>query len=88
MIWTDNWPAAYRKVVDTVTIRGHHIRCGVRSRDVACSRTCQPPHSCPYIPSSSTAREPTTWQVDCGVEIVDTNGKPERFDFNNFAITD
>ena len=30
----------------------------------------------------------TTWEVDYGVEIVDTNGKPERFDFNNFAITD
>jgi hypothetical protein len=30
----------------------------------------------------------TTWQVDYGVEIVDTNGNPERFNFTNFAITD
>jgi hypothetical protein len=28
------------------------------------------------------------WQVDYGVEIVDTNGNPERFDFPDFAITD
>jgi hypothetical protein len=30
----------------------------------------------------------TTWQVDYGVEIVDTNGNPERFNFTDFAITD
>ena len=33
-------------------------------------------------------RATTTWQVDYGVEIVDTNGNPERFDFTDFAITD
>jgi hypothetical protein len=33
-------------------------------------------------------RVTTTWQVDYGVEIVDTNRNPERFDFTNFAITD
>jgi Glycosyl hydrolase family 12 len=30
----------------------------------------------------------TTWQVDYGVEIVDTNGNPERFNFTDFSITD
>ena len=30
----------------------------------------------------------TTWQVDYGVEVVDTNGNPERFDFTDFSITD
>ena len=30
----------------------------------------------------------TTWQVDFGVEIVDTNGNPERFDFTDFSIND
>ena len=33
-------------------------------------------------------RVTTTWQVDYGVEIVDTTRNPERFDFTNFAITD
>jgi hypothetical protein len=30
----------------------------------------------------------TTWQVDYGVEVVDTNGNPERFTFTDFFIND
>ena len=30
----------------------------------------------------------TTWQVDYGVEVVDTNGNPERFNFTDFFIND
>ena len=30
----------------------------------------------------------TTWQVDYGVETVDTNGTTQRFDFTGFSIND
>ena len=30
----------------------------------------------------------TTWQVDYGVEVVDTNGNPEQFDITDFSITE
>jgi hypothetical protein len=36
-----------------------------------------------WIPADST-----TWQVDYGVEICDTNNTPQRFNFTDFAITE
>ncbi|HEU4948797.1 MAG TPA: hypothetical protein VFT31_16745 [Kribbella sp.] len=36
-----------------------------------------------WIPADST-----TWQVDYGVEIVDTNGTNQRFNFTDFSITE
>ncbi|HET6296075.1 MAG TPA: hypothetical protein VFG33_22010 [Kribbella sp.] len=36
-----------------------------------------------WIPANST-----TWQVDFGVEVCDTNNTPQRFNFTDFAITE
>jgi len=99
MIWTENWgqrPSG--EVVDTVSIGGHEYqvwRSGSGDGGVI-SYLSTSPQTSGDMPLSEFFKDvqnrgwkvTTTWQVDYGVEIVDTNGKPERFDFNNFAITD
>jgi hypothetical protein len=99
MIWTDNWgQRPIGKIVDTVTIGGHQYqvwRSGSGDGGVFTYLSTTPQLS-GDMPLSEFFKDvqnrgwkaTTTWQVDYGVEIVDTNGKPERFDFNNFAITD
>jgi hypothetical protein len=99
MIWTDNWgqrPSGNK--IDTVTIGGHQYevwRSGSGDGGILTYLSTTPQVS-GDMPLSEFFKDvqnrgwkvTTTWQVDYGVEIVDTNGKPERFDFTNFAITD
>ena len=99
MIWTDNWgQRPIGNVVDTVTIGGHQYqvwRSGSGDGGVFTYLSTTPQLS-GDMPLSEFFKDvqkrgwkvTTTWQVDYGVEIVDTNGKPERFDFTDFAITD
>jgi Glycosyl hydrolase family 12 len=99
MIWTDNWgQRPLGKVVDTVTIGGHEYqvwRSGSGDGGVFTYLSTTPQLS-GDMPLSEFFKDvqnrgwnvTTTWQVDYGVEIVDTNGNPERFDFTDFAITD
>ena len=99
MIWTDNWgqrPSG--NIVDTVTIGGHQYqvwRSGSGDGGVLTYLSTTPQLS-GDMPLSEFFKDvqnrgwkvTTTWQVDYGVEIVDTNGNPERFNFTDFAITD
>ena len=99
MIWTDNWgQRPIGKIVDTVTIGGHEYqvwRSGSGDGGVFTYLSTTPQQS-GDMPLSEFFKDvqnrgwraTTTWQVDYGVEIVDTNGNPERFDFTDFAITD
>lgn len=99
MIWTDNWgQRPIGNKVDTVTIGGHEYqvwRHGSGDGGVFTYLSTTPQLS-GDMPLSEFFKDvqnrgwnvTTTWQVDYGVEIVDTNGNPERFDFTDFAITD
>jgi hypothetical protein len=99
MIWTDNWgQRPIGNIVDTVTIGGHQYqvwRSGSGDGGVFTYLSTTPQLS-GEMPLSEFFKDvqnrgwrvTTTWQVDYGVEIVDTNGNPERFDFTDFAITD
>jgi hypothetical protein len=99
MIWTDNWgQRPIGNVVDTVTIGGHQYqvwRYGSGDGGVITYLSTTPQTS-GTMPLSEFFKDvqnrgwkaTTTWQVDYGVEIVDTNGNPERFNFTDFAITD
>jgi Glycosyl hydrolase family 12 len=99
MIWTDNWgQRPLGNVVDTVTIGGHQYqvwRSGSGDGGVFTYLSTTPQLS-GDMPLSEFFKDAqnrgwkatTTWQVDYGVEIVDTNGNPERFNFTDFAITD
>jgi hypothetical protein len=99
MIWTDNWgQRPIGNVVDTITIGGHQYqvwRSGSGDGGVFTYLSTTPQLS-GDMPLSEFFKDvqnrgwkvTTTWQVDYGVEIVDTNGSPERFDFTDFAITD
>jgi hypothetical protein len=99
MIWTDNWgQRPIGNKVDTVTVGGHEYqvwRSGSGDGGVFTYVSTTPQLS-GDMPLSEFFKDvqnrgwkvTTTWQVDYGVEIVDTNGNPERFDFTNFAITD
>jgi hypothetical protein len=99
MIWTENWgqrPAG--NVVDTTTIGGHDYqvwRSGSGDGGIITylSVTPQTSGTMPLAEFFADVRArgwtpTTTWQVDYGVEVVDTNGNPERFDFTDFSITD
>ena len=99
MIWTDNWgQRPIGNMVDTITIGGHEYqvwRHGSGDGGVFTYLSTTPQLS-GDMPLSEFFKDvqnrgwnvTTTWQVDYGVEIVDTNGNPERFDFTDFAITD
>jgi hypothetical protein len=99
MIWTDNWgQRPIGNIVGTVTIGGHEYqvwRSGSGDGGVFTYLSTTPQLS-GEMPLSEFFKDvqnrgwkvTTTWQVDYGVEIVDTNGNPERFDFTNFAISD
>jgi len=99
MIWTENWgQRPLGNVVGTVTIGGHEYqvwRSGSGDGGVITYLSTTPQVS-GDMPLSEFFKDvqnrgwraTTTWQVDYGVEIVDTNGNPERFDFTDFAITD
>ena len=99
MIWTDNWgQRPIGNMVGTVTIGGHEYqvwRSGSGDGGVFTYLSTTPQLS-GDLPLSEFFKDvqnrgwkvTTTWQVDYGVEIVDTNGNPERFDFTDFAITD
>jgi hypothetical protein len=99
MIWTDNWgQRPIGDMVDTVTIGGHEYqvwRYGSGDGGVLTYLSTTPQVS-GDMPLSEFFKDvqnrgwkaTTTWQVDYGVEIVDTNGNPERFNFTNFAISD
>ncbi|MGH8824577.1 MAG: GH12 family glycosyl hydrolase domain-containing protein [Jiangellaceae bacterium] len=99
MIWTENWnqrPAG--NVVGTTTIGGQQYqvwRSGSGDGGIITylSVTPQTSGTMPLALFFADVRArgwtpTTTWQVDYGVEVVDTNGKPERFDFTDFSITD
>jgi Glycosyl hydrolase family 12 len=99
MIWTENFgqrPAG--NIVGTTTIGGHEYqvwRSGSGDGGIFTYLSTTPQLS-GEMPLSEFFKDvrtrgwtpTTTWQVDYGVEIVDTNGNPERFDFTDFAITD
>ena len=99
MIWTENWgQRPLGNIVDTVTFGGHEYqvwRSGSGDGGVLTYLSTTPQLS-GDMPLSEFFKDvqnrgwraTTTWQVDYGVEIVDTNGNPERFDFTDFAITD
>lgn len=99
MIWTDNWgQRPLGNIVDTVRIGGHEYqvwRSGSGDGGVITYLSTTPQLS-GDMPLSEFFKDvqnrgwraTATWQVDYGVEIVDTNGNPERFDFTDFAITD
>jgi hypothetical protein len=104
MIWTENWnqrPAG-TMVESSQTIGGKDYEVwksgGVTSRGgifTYVSKTAQTSGTMPlqdffadvaargWIPASST-----TWQVDYGVEICDTNNALQRFRFTDFSIAD
>ena len=99
MIWTDNWnqrPAGNQ--VGTTTIAGQQYqvwRSGSGDGGIF-TYVSVVPQTSGTMPLSAffadvrtrgwTAN--TTWQVDYGVEVVDTEGNPERFDFTDFYIND
>lgn len=99
MIWTDNWnqtPAGDK--VDTVIIGGQQYEVwregtGDSGMLTYVSVTPQTSGTMPLSDFWADVKKrgwtpTTTWQVDYGVEIVDTNGNPERFDFTDFYIND
>jgi hypothetical protein len=99
MIWTENWgqrPAGNQ--VDTISVAGHTYQVWRNSSGdggiiTYLSTTDQLSGTMPLQPFFGDARArgwtpTTTWQVDFGVETVDTNGTPQRFDFTGFTIND
>src|SRR5213076_1344115 len=99
MIWTDNWgqrPAG--SVVGNVTIGGRDYqvwRSGTGDGGILTYLSTSPqtsgdmPLAAFFADVQARGWTPTTtWQVDYGVEIVDTNGQLARFDFTDFSITD
>jgi hypothetical protein len=99
MIWTDNWnqrPAGNQ--VGTTTIGGRQYqvwRSGSGDGGILTYVSVVPQTSgtMPLAAFFADVRArgwtpTTTWQVDYGVEIVDTNGNPERFTFTDFYIND
>ena len=99
MIWTENWnqrPAG--SVVGMVTFGGQQYqvwRSGSGDGGILTylSVNQQLSGTIPLSEFFADARArgwtpTTTWQVDYGVEIVDTNGNPERFTFTDFFIND
>ena len=99
MIWTENWgqrPAGNQ--VGTATIGGQQYtvwRSGSGDGGIITylSVTPQTSGTMPLALFFADVRArgwtpTTTWQVDYGVEVVDTNGNPERFDFTDFSIND
>ena len=99
MIWTENWgqrPAGNQ--VGTTTIGGQQYqvwRSGSGDGGIITYLSVVPqlsgtmPLSLFFADVRARGWTPTTtWQVDFGVEIVDTNGNPERFDFTDFSIND
>jgi hypothetical protein len=99
MIWTDNWnqvPAG--NMVGQVTIGGQQYqvwRSGSGDGGILTYVSVIPQTSgtMPLAEFFADVRArgwtpTTTWQVDYGVEVVDTNGNPERFTFTDFFIND
>ena len=99
MIWTENWgqrPAG--NVVGTVTFGGFDYqvwRSGTGDGGIITYLSVVPqlsgtmPLALFFADALTRGWTPTTtWQVDFGVEIVDTNGEPERFTFTDFYIND
>jgi hypothetical protein len=99
MIWTENWgqrPAGNQ--VGTTTIGGQAYTVWRNSSgdggtmtylSVAPQTSGTMPLALFFADVRARGWTPTTtWQVDYGVEVVDTNGNPERFDFTDFSITD
>ena len=99
MIWTENWgqrPAG--DMVGTTTIGGQQYqvwRSGSGDGGILTYVSVTPqlsgtmPLSAFFADVRARGWTPTTtWQVDFGVEVVDTNGNPERFTFTDFFIND
>ena len=99
MIWTENFgqrPAGSE--VDTFTAGGHSYevwRSGDKNGGIITylSTTTQTSGTMPLAAFFADVAErgwtpTTTWQVDYGVETVDTNGTTQRFDFTGFSIND
>lgn len=99
MIWTENWgqrPAGNQ--IATVTIGGHSYqvwRSGSGDGGILTyvSTPEQLSGTMPLALFFADARTRgwtvnTTWQVDFGVETVDTNGTTQRFRFTDFEIYD
>ncbi|HEX2369682.1 MAG TPA: S-layer homology domain-containing protein [Acidimicrobiia bacterium] len=99
MIWTENWgqrPAGSE--IDTFTAGGHTYEVWRSGDDdggiiTYLSTTTQTSGTMPLSAFFDDVQErgwdpTTTWQVDYGVETVDTNGTTQRFDFTGFSIND
>ena len=99
MIWTENWnqrPAG--SVVGTVQIGGQAYqvwRAGSGDGGILTylSVETQTSGTMPLAAFFADARArgwtpTTTWQVDYGFEIVDTNGSPQTFTVTDFSIND
>jgi hypothetical protein len=99
MIWTENWnqrPAG--NMVGTTTIGGKQYqvwRSGSGDGGILTYVSVVPqlsgtmPLSAFFADVRARGWTPTTtWQVDYGVEVVDTNGTPQRFNFTDFYIND
>ena len=99
MIWTENWnqrPAG--DMIGTTTIGGKQYqvwRSGSGDGGILTyvSVTPQLSGTMPLAAFFADVRArgwtpTTTWQVDYGVEVVDTNGTSQRFTFTDFHIND
>lgn len=99
MIWTENWnqrPAG--DMVGTTTIGGRQYqvwRAGSGDGGILTYVSVTPqlagvmPLSAFFADVRARGWTPTTtWQVDYGVEVVDTNGTWQRFTFTDFFIND
>ena len=99
MIWTENFgqrPAGSE--IDTFTAGGHSYEVWRSGDDnggiiTYLSTTTQTSGTMPLAAFFDDVAErgwdpTTTWQVDYGVETVDTNGTTQRFDFTGFSIND
>jgi hypothetical protein len=99
MIWTENWgqrPAGTQ--VGSVTFAGHTYqvwRSGSGDGGIITylSTVDQPSGTMPlalfFADAATRGWTPTTtWQVDYGVETVDTNDTTQRFTFTRFTIND
>ena len=99
MIWTDNWnqvPAG--NMVGVATIGGQQYQVwqsgsgdgGILTYVSVIPQTSGTmPLAAFFADVRARGWTPTTtWQVDYGVEVVDTNGNPERFTFTDFFIND
>ena len=97
MIWTDNWnqvPAG--NMVGVATIGGQQYQVwqsgsgdgGILTYVSVIPQTSGTmPLAAFFADVRARGWTPTTtWQVDYGVEVVDTNGNPERFAFTDFSV--